>query len=102
MDAVTGGGARDVAREIVQMQIPYTAVISIPDKLTRMELQQFIKGEESRGNYICEFHNVELFLGLLFSAERNIAIRKPEWLRLRYVRAAERVLRADMAARKTE
>ena len=38
------------------MQIPYSAVLRIPDKLTRMELQEFIVGEESRDHYMCEFH----------------------------------------------
>jgi len=99
-DAVTGSEVRDVAREIVQMQIPYSAVISIPDKLTRLELKRYIVGEESRGNYICEFHNVELFLGILFTAESDIVIRKPDWLRARYVGSAQRVLRADEAAHK--
>lgn len=93
VEAVTGVTTRVAEQEILQMQIPYSAVIRIPDKLTRLELQRFIVGEESRGNYICEFHSVEMFLGLLLSAEADITIVKPEWLRLRLVRAAERVLR---------
>ena len=93
VEAVTGFTTPVAKQEILQMQIPYSAVIRIPDKLTRLELQRFIVGEESRGNYICEFHSVEMFLGLLLSAEADITIVKPEWLRLRLVRAAERVLR---------
>ena len=96
-DAVAGSEVRAVAREIVQMQIPYTAVLTIPDRLTQLELRQFIVGEESRGNYICEFQNVELFLGVLFTAERDVVIQKPNWLRERYVRAAARVLQAHKA-----
>ena len=75
------------------MQIPYSAVIRIPDKLTRLELQQFIVGEESKGCYVCEFHSVEMFLGLLLATETDVSVLKPEWLRLRLVKAAERVLR---------
>ena len=75
------------------MQIPYSAVVRIPDKLTRLELQQFIVGEESRGDYVCEFHSVEMFLGVLFAAEADITILKPNWLRERLTRAAERVLK---------
>ena len=90
--AVTGNDTVAATREIVQMQIPYTAVLKIPDKLTQLELKQFIVGEESRGNYICEFHSVELFLGVIFSTEADITIVKPDWLRERLVRSARRVL----------
>ena len=93
VEAVTGVGIHAAKQEILQMQIPYSAVIRIPDKLTRLELQRFIVGEESRGNYICEFHSVEMFLGLILSAEADITIVKPEWLRQRLIRSAERVLR---------
>ena len=92
VDAVTGTDSFTAKREIMQMQIPYSAVVHIPDKLTRLELQQFIVGEESRGDYICEFHSVEMFLGVIFAAEADITIRKPEWLRERLLRAARRVL----------
>lgn len=97
VEAVTGTGMHGARQEILQMQIPYSAVIRIPDKLTRLELQQFIVGEETRGNYVCEFHSVEMFLGLLLAAETDISIVKPDWLRQRLVRAAERVLRNNQA-----
>lgn len=93
VEAVTGTESHAAKREILQMQIPYTAVLSIPDKLTRLELQQFIVGEESRGNYICEFHSVEMFLGVIFAAEADIMIVKPDWLRHRLLTAANRVLK---------
>jgi len=93
VDAVTGTESPAARREILQMQIPYSAVVHIPDKLTRLELQQFIVGEESRGNYVCEFHSVEMFLGVIFSSEADITIVKPDWLRQRLARAAERVLK---------
>ena len=89
---VTGNDTVAATREIMQMQIPYSAVLRIPDKLTQLELKQFIVGEESRGNYICEFHSVELFLGVIFSTEADITILKPDWLRERLVRFAKRVL----------
>ena len=94
VEAVTGNIAHPRAKqEILQMQIPYSAVVRIPDKLTRMELQEFIVGEESRDHYVCEFHSVEMFLGLLLASETDITVVKPDWLRQRLVRAAERVLR---------
>lgn len=103
VEAVTGNTAhRSVKQEILQMQIPYSAVLLIPDKLTRLELREFIIGEESRGRYICEFHSIEMFLGLLLAAETDITIVKPDWLRLRLVRAAERVLRNNNTAAKEE
>jgi len=93
LEAVTGADTPAAKREILQMQIPYSAIVRIPDKLTRLELQQFIVGEESRGDYIREFHSVEMFLGVIFAAEADITILKPDWLRERLLRAAERVLK---------
>ena len=93
VEALTGERNHAADREILQMQIPYSAVVRIPDKLTRLELQQFIVGEESRGDYICEFHSVEMFLGVIFAAEADITIVKPDWLRARLLRAAERVFK---------
>jgi predicted DNA-binding transcriptional regulator YafY len=93
VEAVTGVTDHAAKQEILQMQIPYSAVIHIPDKLTRLELQRFIVGEEKRGHYICEFHSIEMFLGLLLASEADIAIVKPAWLRERLVSAARRVLR---------
>lgn len=93
VDAVTGAGSPAARRNILQMQIPYSAVVRIPDKLTQLELQQFIVGEESRGDYVCEFHSIEMFLGVIFAAEADITILKPDWLRQRLTRSAERVLK---------
>ena len=97
VEAVTGETHHAAQQEILQMQIPYSAVLRIPDKLTRMELSQFIVGEESRGNYVCEFHSVEMFLGLVLASEADITILKPEWLRRRLVQCAERVIRNNIA-----
>ena len=86
-------GERTQREQALQLQIPYSAVLRIPDKLTRLELGRFIVGEESRGNYVCEFQSIEMFLGLVLAAEADITILKPEWLRKRLVQSAERVLR---------
>ena len=93
VDAVTGADSPAAKRNILQLQIPYSAVVRIPDKLTRLELQQFIVGEESRGDVICEFHSIEMCLGVIFSTDADITIVKPDWLRARLTRAAERVLK---------
>ena len=97
VEAVMGEAPHNAVQEALQLQIPYSAVLRIPDRLTRLELSRFIVGEESRGNYVCEFHSVELFLGLVLAAEADITILKPEWLRKRLVQSAERVLRNNAA-----
>lgn len=103
VEAVTGNASTPcVKQEILQMQIPYSAVIQIPDKLTRMELQEFIIGEESHDRFLCEFHSVEMFLGLLLTCEADVAILKPDWLRQRLVNAAERILRNNAHIREKE
>lgn len=102
VEAIMGESAHSARQEILQLQIPYTAVLHIPDKLTLLELRQFIVGEESRGNYICEFHSVELFLGLILASESDITIKSPDWLRRRLTRAAERVLRNNLSPESDE
>ena len=101
VEAVTGETAQ-AATQSLQLQIPYSAVLRIPDKLTRLELGRFIVGEESRGNYVCEFHSVEMFLGLVLACEADITILKPEWLRKRLIQSAERVLRNNIAIKNEE
>lgn len=100
MDAVMGD--REQKDEALQLQIPYSAVLRIPDKLTRLTLGRFIVGEESRGNYICEFQSVEMFLGLLLAAETDVTILKPDWLRKRLVQSAERVLRNNASIKEED
>ena len=102
VEAVTGEQKHAAKQEILQMQIPYSAVLRIPDKLTRLELSQFIVGEESRGNYICEFHSVDMFLGLLLASNAEITVLKPDWLRRRLIQSAERVLRCNIAIKEEE
>lgn len=97
VEAFAGNTLHSATQEILQMQIPYSAVIRIPDKLTQMELGQFITGKESPGNYICEFHSVEMFLGLILGCESDITILRPAWLRRRLVESAERVIRNNAA-----
>ncbi len=93
VEAVTGRTATVAEEEILQMQIPYSAVVHIPDKLTRLELQQFIVSKQGKDTYVCEFHSVEMFLGLLLTAETDVTLREPDWLRQKLVCAAKRILR---------
>ena len=94
VDAVTEGFAEK--SEAMQLQIPYTAVLRIPDKLTRLTLGRFIVGEESRGNYVCEFHNVEQFLSVLITLRSDFKIVEPMWIRERLVKLAENITRIEL------
>ena len=78
--------------ETVQMQIPFSAEISISDKLGLLALKDFIVGTRSKNTFICEFHNVDLFLGLLFTLDANVKIISPEWLREKAVRCAQKII----------
>lgn len=78
--------------ETVQMQIPFSAEISISDKLGLLALKDFIVRTRSKNTFICEFHNVDLFLGLLFTLDANVKIISPEWLREKAVRCAQKII----------
>ena len=79
-------------RSVIQMQLPYTAVLEITDKMTVMNLRTFIVAEEPRHRYRCEFPSVELFLGIIVSADSDIRIVEPDWLRKKLVDFAQRLL----------
>lgn len=87
--------ARELAAEesIIQMQIPYSATVEIPNKLAAMELDSYIIARHPRNRYICEFHSIERFLGLLLSIEADFRLIEPVWLRDRITRNARRVLK---------
>ncbi len=80
----------------VQLQIPYTAELYIPDKLAAMELKNFVTAQRPRKHlYTCEFHSVELFLGIIMSLDAKIQILAPDWLRERAVSAARKILESN-------
>jgi len=80
------------ARSVVQLQLPYSATLEIKDKMTVMNLRAFIVAEEPRHRYRCEFPSVELFLGIIVSADADIRILSPDWLRHKLVEFARRLL----------
>ena len=95
VEAVAGEASHGARQEILQMQIPYTARLRITDKLTQLELGRFI-AEKKRGNeFVCEFHNIEIFLGALFTAKTPITVLEPDWLRERLIDAATRILKSN-------
>ena len=86
---------------VLQLQIPYTAVLEIRDKLAVAELKAYIRhakdssGKLQKNCYKCEFHSVERFLGSLLSVDADIRIVSPDWLREKLVCAAERIIRIN-------
>ncbi len=77
---------------IIQMQIPYSATVEIKNKLTALELNQYVIAKLPKDRYMCEFHSIERFIGLLLSLETDFRLIEPYWLRERLVRSARRVL----------
>ena len=77
---------------IIQMQIPYSATVEIKNKLTALELSSYIIAKQSKDRYVCEFHSIEKFIGLLLSIDADFRLIEPYWLRERIVRSARRVL----------
>ncbi|MBQ9131883.1 MAG: hypothetical protein IJX62_05380 [Clostridia bacterium] len=78
---------------IIQMQIPYSATVEIPNKLAALELDNYIISREPRNRYICEFHSIEKFIGRLLSVDADFRLIEPAWLRERIVSSANRVLK---------
>lgn len=80
---------------VVQMQLPYSAVLEIHDKITVMNLHSFIVGEEAHHRYRCEFPSIELFLGVIISTGAEIRILSPEWLRDKLVEFAQKIIECN-------
>lgn len=78
---------------VIQMQLPYSAVLEIKDKITVMNLRSFIVGEERRHRYRCEFPSIELFLGVIMSTGADIRIISPDWLRDKLLELANNILK---------
>lgn len=76
----------------VQLQIPFTATLEIPDKLARMALDRFIIAPQGGSQYLCEFSHVDLFLSAILMTEGEIRILSPVWLRNRLTGIARRAL----------
>lgn len=80
---------------VVQMQLPYSAVLEITDKITVMNLRSFIVSDERHHRYRCEFPSIELFLGIIMSTGAHIRIVSPDWLREKLVEFANRILECN-------
>ena len=80
---------------IIQSQIPYTATLSITDKLTVLEMRSYIISEEARGQFLCEFHNIDRFLCAILTARSGIRIIEPAWLREKLLHMARKATDAN-------
>ncbi len=88
----TAGDFADADSLIIQGQIPYTATLAIKDKLTVLEMRGYIISEEAKGEYLCEFHNVDRFLCAILTARSGIRIVEPSWLRDKLLHMAEKAI----------
>ena len=77
---------------IIQGQIPYTATLGISDKLTVLEMRSYIISEEVRGQFLCEFHNIDRFLCAILTARSGIRIIEPLWLREKLLHMARKAM----------
>ena len=80
-------------RGMLQLQLPYTAILHIPDRTTMLEFRSLITEDLPQKNYRCEFQSIELFLGILISSGTNIKIIEPEWLRQRLIDLAKNAIK---------
>ena len=87
------GASLQAEETFVQMQVPYTATLEIPDKLSVLTLKNFIISKEPRNKYVCEFHNVEQFLSVLITLRSDFKIVEPLWIREKLVRLAENIVK---------
>ena len=78
---------------IIQMQIPYSATLVLPGRLSAVELAPYIVSRLGQNRYVCELHSVEKFMGTLLTLNADFVIEEPEWLRDKLTDSAERILR---------
>ena len=82
----------NVESTMVQLQLPYSAELKIPDRLTVVELGGYITENLGNSVYLCEFHSIEKFRGVIMSLDSDVRILKPDWLRTRIVRCAQKII----------
>lgn len=79
-------------RGMLQLQLPYTATLHIPDRTTVVELRSLIIEDLPHKNYRCEFQSIELFLGIIIATDAEIKIVEPDWLRKKLVDLAKKAI----------
>lgn len=79
-------------RGMLQLQLPYTAILNIPDRTVALELRSIITEDLPKKNYRCEFQSIELFLGIIISSGAQIKIVEPEWLKEKLIELAKNAI----------
>lgn len=92
VDSITGAEMY-AESTVIQMQVPYTATVEIPDKLSALTLKNYIISKEARNRYLCEFNNVDQFLSILMTLHTNFKVIEPFWIRERLVKLAENIIK---------
>lgn len=90
--AVHPDDVQEVDNVVIQSQIPYTAILSISDRLTVLEMRSYIISEEEKGRYLCEFRNIDRFLCAILTARSAIRIVEPSWLRDKLIHLAKKAI----------
>lgn len=80
---------------VIQLQLPYTATVELGNKLSAIELSKFITARRGDNRYVCEFHHIEQFLAILITADADVRLIEPDWLRERLINAAKAILAAN-------
>lgn len=91
--SVRDSGELAAEESLIQMQIPYTATLEIPDRLAAMEMNPYITERHGKNRFTCEFHSAEKFIGALLMLNADFQIIEPEWLRERMVNCARIILK---------
>lgn len=94
-DAVAGirdFGNTSAERTVLQLRMPYQAILEIKDRMTVLNLRSLIVSDEPHHRYKCEFQSVELFIGIIMSMGANIKVIEPRWLKEHLVEFAEKVI----------
>ena len=74
-----------------QLQVPYTAKIIMDGRHSYRLLDRFLRGRTG-DSFVYEFHNVELFIGLLLSCGSGFKIVHPSWLKEHVLRICSNVI----------
>ena len=82
-------------RSVLQLQLPYNAILEIHDRMTVLNLRGFIVADEPQHRYRCEFPSIELFLGIIVSTDASIRVVSPDWLRDKLIDLAERIIKRN-------
>ena len=63
------------------------------DRLAALRFDSvIIISEEARGQFLCEFHNIDRFLCAILTARSGIRIIEPSWLRDKLLHMAQKAI----------